>query len=119
MVAARSLWSRTVRTLQRSQTRPASHILRAGYPASQLDALAKELSATNFDPYLTAVGGSGLGVLSPYDHESFATDLPTPLTPPETPADGPVKTPLRDEFDAVSTEELSKWAEGRGRWLFV
>ena len=98
-----------------------SHAPFVGYPATQLDALSKELSAANFDPYLTAVGGSGLGILSPYNHggTNNAPALLTPLTPPETPAEGPVKTPLRDEFANVKTEELSKWAEQRGRWLFV
>ncbi|EKM57772.1 uncharacterized protein PHACADRAFT_251611 [Phanerochaete carnosa HHB-10118-sp] len=92
------------------------------FTASELEALAKDLSAANFDPYFTAVGGSGLGILSPYEHESFTkpAESVTPLTPPETPAEGPAQTPLlRDDFAAVSTEELSKWAEQRGRWLFV
>lgn len=99
-----------------------SYTIRAEFTASELDALAKDLSAANFDPYLTAVGGSGLGILSPYEHESLTkpTESATPLTPPETPAEDPAKTPLlRDEFANVSAEELSKWAEQRGRWLFV
>ncbi|GJE85526.1 cystathionine beta-lyase [Phanerochaete sordida] len=88
------------------------------FPASDLAALARELAAADFDPYFTAVGGSGLGILSPYDHGGTAR-AGALLTPPETPAAGPVKTPLRDAFAAVGNEELGKWAEERGRWLFV
>ena len=83
-----------------------------------LEALARELEQAQFDPYFTAVGGSGLGILSPYDHGGTAARGAL-LTPPETPAAGPLQTPLRDAFAAVSNEELGKWAEGRGRWLFV
>ncbi|KII89746.1 hypothetical protein PLICRDRAFT_39906 [Plicaturopsis crispa FD-325 SS-3] len=89
--------------------------------------LVANLAGDGFDPYLTSVGGSGLGILSPYGqhHEPSA---PRPVTPPETPneastrrdAEGDVSPdPLRGNFESQSISDLAAWVEGRGKWLFV
>ena len=87
-----------------------------------------------FEPYLTSVGGSGLGILSPYHAPSHLrsatrraqteeTGQATP--PPETasqdnPLDASVDLDdLRIVFETTATEELGAWADGLGRWLYV
>ncbi|EMD34086.1 CsMn27 [Gelatoporia subvermispora B] len=93
-----------------------------------LDTLVAALRNENFQPYLTAVGGSGLGILSPYDHGLPARNgqVPGPMTPPETPAEelaaaddaqGPAS--LLTHFENVTLAQLPTWAEERGRWLYV
>jgi len=92
-----------------------------------LKELIADLYKDGFEAYVTSVGGSGLGILSPYDpalHRGFA-----PATPPETPDDGhedvegteddTSSEPLRSPFERMSSDEFIHWAEGRGRWLFV
>jgi hypothetical protein len=81
------------------------------FPLELLEQLMSELAKDNFTPYLTSVGGSGLGILSPWHPQN-------PLaTPPETPEIG--KEPLRAAFSVIPMPELAKLAEDRGRWLFV
>jgi hypothetical protein len=73
------------------------------------------LSTDRFVPYLTSVGGSGLGILSPYNQ-------PQPLvTPPESPREGEAGAVelLSDTFAGKATADLSAWADSLGRWLFV
>lgn len=80
---------------------------------SVLGALAEELRSSGFRPYLTSVGGSGLGVLSPYDpanHGLDSSSTPGPLS--QQPS-------LREALEAQGIEELTEWAEQRGRWLYV
>ncbi|KAG2063938.1 cystathionine beta-lyase, partial [Suillus decipiens] len=84
---------------------------------SSLRELMTVLSNDGFIPYLTSVGGSGLGILSPYNQ-------PRPLaTPPETPHKGEASTGdvelLCDTFAGKTTADLSAWADSLGRWLFV
>ncbi|KAI0261486.1 cystathionine beta-lyase [Gloeopeniophorella convolvens] len=80
-----------------------------------LDTLKAALTDSGYRPYLTSVGGSGLGILSPYDPANYAPEAP--LTPPEN---SPDELPsLRGAFQVQGTEELSAWAEQRGRWLYV
>ena len=101
--------------------------LRADFPTSKLEALRANLRAENFEPYFTSVGGSGLGILSPYDHGAGApahTNFFTgPITPPETPselADGAAEEkPLREQFSIVDPAKLGDWADKQGRWLYV
>jgi hypothetical protein len=95
-----------------------------------LRALIDDLVEDGFQPYHTSVGGSGLGILSPYaEHRS---SLPRrsrasgQVTPPETPAAEFSQAileenmePLRPSFENKSVAELSEWAAGLGRWLYV
>jgi len=69
------------------------------------------LSNEKFVPYLTSVGGSGLGILSPYNE-------PQQLATPPEGTDGAVEL-LRDTFASKATSELSGWVDSLGRWLFV
>jgi hypothetical protein len=77
---------------------------------SVLRGLVEALTGSGFSPYLTSVGGSGLGVLSPYDPANYA------LSNPENPDQPPS---LREAFEGKRIEELAGWAEQRGRWLYV
>lgn len=88
-----------------------------------LQELIEALAADNFDPYMTSVGGSGLGILSPYGQRPLPEDALL-ATPPGTPkeavvAAGAPPDPLRAPFEKVNIEELGNWTEGLGRWLFV
>lgn len=85
-----------------------------------------DLRNDGFEPYLTSVGGSGVGILSPHPTKA----VPRPVTPPETPeeseedekligSDPGSGEPLRATFETTLTTDLSHWAEGRGRWLYV
>ncbi|KAH9945309.1 cystathionine beta-lyase [Epithele typhae] len=97
------------------------------FQAASLVSLISALEAQDFRPYITAVGGSGLGILSPYDPINFdddgETDASPPLSPPMTPGtnreDGALPRSIRARFENVGTEELSQWATGRGKWLYV
>jgi hypothetical protein len=79
---------------------------------SILRALIETLTSSGFRPYLTSVGGSGLGVLSPYDPANYAVASSNPENPDHPPS-------LRDAFEGKRIEELAEWAELRGRWLYV
>lgn len=76
---------------------------------SVLRALIEALTSSGFQPYLTSVGGSGLGVLSPYDPANYAVASENPDRPAS----------LREAFEGKNIEELAGWAEQRGRWLYV
>ncbi|CAL1716803.1 unnamed protein product [Somion occarium] len=100
------------------------------FDEAALRQLVSDLEGVNFRSYLTAVGGSGLGILSPYQaHRPRArsaagrNELQVPMTPPETPGDEDeeniVFESLNSDFGSVDTSELSQWAEARGRWLYV
>lgn len=87
------------------------------FSETALQDLMKELVAAEFEPYLTAVGGSGMGILSPYPEHRASQ-----VTPPATPAlDGPqpAEPELQKTFETQTVLDLSKWAEGLGRWLYV
>ncbi|KDR78906.1 hypothetical protein GALMADRAFT_244552 [Galerina marginata CBS 339.88] len=107
----------------------------------QLQDLINTLIRENFQPYLTSVGGSGLGILSPYpehrNHGSRTLHAPEGLgqvTPPDTPTarelspgeivDRSEKSssdldPLRAPFLSTTVAELPSWASGLGRWMYV
>ncbi|EJD49638.1 cystathionine beta-l [Auricularia subglabra TFB-10046 SS5] len=72
-----------------------------------LKQLLAALQSEGFEPYVTAVGGSGLGVLSPYYEGNY--------TPPDSEHTGE----LRKLFETTAQGELADWAAARGRWLFV
>ena len=90
-----------------------------------------ELRADGFEPYLTSVGGSGVGVLSPHaaSEEPAISAYTLPVTPPETPGvgegedEGVVQqhqpSSLRSVFENAATNDFAAWAEQRGRWLYV
>lgn len=96
--------------------------------------LTEALIREGFHPYLTSVGGSGLGILSPYpEHRTRGSDpLPPPrhdtaghVTPPDTPSSeirapkhGPFD-PLRPTFETASKADITNWASSLGRWLYV
>ncbi|KAH9856538.1 cystathionine beta-lyase [Lenzites betulinus] len=90
-----------------------------------LQTLIEALEADGFRPYVTAVGGSGLGILSPYDPITVdgGDDVSPPLSPPSTPGPREVEDPLRPSirrrFESVTIAELSQWAADRGKWLYV
>ena len=77
---------------------------------SILGTLTEELISSGFRPYITSVGGSGLGILSPYDPANHT--FPTPRTTDQQPS-------LCEALEAQDVEELTEWAEKRGRWLYV
>jgi hypothetical protein len=79
---------------------------------SVLHALTEALTSSGFWPYLTSVGGSGLGILSPYDPANYAVASPKGENSDHHPS-------LREAFDAQGIDELTAWAEQRGRWLYV
>jgi hypothetical protein len=72
----------------------------------KMQALLAELRASGFEPYSTAIGGSGLGVFHPHVSEDgiSAADQTASL----------VKS-----FAQIGAPELGAWSEGQGRWLFV
>ena len=102
---------------------------------SDLQTLIDELIRQGFQPYLTSVGGSGLGILSPFpEHRTQGSDSHRSrqeagqVTPPETPnpeiAEGYEKqsggfNPLRPSFESEATTDLPQWAASLGRWLYV
>lgn len=100
--------------------------------------LIKDLIREGFEPYLTSVGGSGLGILSPYaEHRNRESGTRRPrtdigqVTPPDTPmpiAQAPLEIvgnsgkdldSLRTSFEKISVSELATWGNELGRWLFV
>lgn len=87
--------------------------------------LLSELTECGFDPYLTSVGGSGLGILSPYpEHRNTsAKDIhPGQVTPPETPDEANTTDPgdsIKASFETKSLSELTGWAQNLGKWLYV
>ncbi|KAJ3510120.1 hypothetical protein NLJ89_g4855 [Agrocybe chaxingu] len=104
----------------------------------QLQDLIDDLIREGFQPYLTSVGGSGLGILSPYPgHRTRGSRLyHAPegfgqVTPPDTPiprepspvqiVDGSENAannldPLRAPFVSSTVAELPEWAAELGRW---
>ena len=106
----------------------------------RLQDLISVLIRESFQPYLTSVGGSGLGILSPYaEHRNRGSQvhlLPPggfgQVTPPDTPSELPEPEivdgyekrandldPLRASFLSSTVAELPEWASGLGRWLYV
>ncbi|KAG8972423.1 cystathionine beta-lyase, partial [Tulasnella sp. 427] len=67
-----------------------------------LGELVQALGKEGFEAYTTAVGGSGLGILSPYVERNQED-----------------KAVAAEDFVAKSTVELGEWAADRGRWLFT
>ncbi|KAF8525853.1 Cys/Met metabolism PLP-dependent enzyme-domain-containing protein [Hysterangium stoloniferum] len=92
------------------------------FPESSLKSLTETLVQKGYVPYITSVGGSGLGILAPYLPESDHS----PFTPPETPSpdgssdgSGDELQSLRETFATRSRDVLAEWATQRGKWLYV
>lgn len=103
--------------------------------------LIKDLIREGFEPYLTSVGGSGLGILSPYaEHRNRESGISRPradvgqATPPDTPMPiaqkhleivdsdknaGRNLDSLRASFETITISELATWGDELGRWLYV
>lgn len=76
---------------------------------SSLEKLKQDLVDAGFNPYITSVGGSGVGISS--------ISSPTrPLTPPET---SPEEISLKQQFETIPQGELVKWTAGQGSWAYV
>jgi len=95
---------------------------------ANLDKVISLLEEDGYGTYLTSVGGSGLGILSPYNDDAELHLDDGPVTPPETPAlsgspgagDGTgLYTSHRALFGEKSSGELVEWMESRGRWLYA
>lgn len=98
----------------------ASWVCITDFSDSSLQDLVSALQAAGFGTYSTSVGGSGLGILSPYNHK----ETRAPVTPPETPAeesDASVDgaSSLRQYFESIDGSTLSSWADECGRWAYV
>ncbi|KAJ7454764.1 cystathionine beta-lyase [Mycena latifolia] len=98
------------------------------FQETALDGLMTALTQEKFVPYLTSVGGSGLGILSPYTpvtlgHGASTVVPPEQVTPPQTPdlsaADAPGDPSVRLAFEKQDVLQLAQWADGLGRWLYV
>lgn len=109
------------------------------FKEEELQDLVNTLIRENFQPYLTSVGGSGLGILSPYaEHRLAGSQGPHvaavlgQVTPPDSPTPSEQISngvengtsdleldPLRAHFVSAAGGELSQWATGLGRWLYV
>jgi hypothetical protein len=91
-----------------------------------------ELIRQGFEPHLTFVGGSSLGILSPHAEHREPHMMPIleesgQLTPPGTP--GPLKASkgsptshlesLRQPFISTNLTGMTEWANSLGRWLYV
>lgn len=93
----------------------------------KLQTLISALLSDGYQPYITAVGGSGLGILSPYDDIAADPNADSPpLSPPATPdpnredgIHGAPQPSIRKGFETITTLELPQWASERGKWLYV
>jgi hypothetical protein len=79
------------------------------FSTERMDALLSELRESGFRPYVTSVGGAGLGLLT----SGKALDVEAP---------GAAETnhsPLQKAFHDVNAEGLEAWAEQTGEWLYI
>ncbi|KZT73092.1 cystathionine beta-l [Daedalea quercina L-15889] len=88
---------------------------------ASLQDLVSVLEEAKFRTYTTSVGGSGLGVLSPYIQEYESALATPPQTPFEqdVPAGSSSRGSLNEKLRTLETSSLSRWAEDCGRWLYV
>ncbi|EKM78669.1 hypothetical protein AGABI1DRAFT_41416 [Agaricus bisporus var. burnettii JB137-S8] len=108
------------------------------FKPEDLQKLVDELIRENFEPYITSVGGSGMGILSSFSEHrnqspaSVATNIHPQtvgqVTPPQTPApEGQVQLGVEKDtaeqrrlsFNTTSTEKFAEWASEIGEWLYV
>lgn len=119
-------------------TDPRNYALPPDFKDEDLHNLIDTLIREGFEPYLTSVGGSGLGILSPYSvhrtrggsqQQQAVPEAFGQVTPPETPTpheenvsgevDGSDHEPLRAPFASKSVTDLPAWTTSLGRWLYV
>ncbi|QRW04591.1 Cys/Met metabolism PLP-dependent enzyme [Ceratobasidium sp. AG-Ba] len=72
------------------------------FTEDKMQLLLADLRASGFEPYSTAIGGSGLGVFHPHGEN------PTAQT-----------SALVESFAKTDAPDLGAWADGSGRWLYV
>lgn len=77
------------------------------FPESTLDDLIRTLRNDGFEPYVTTLGGPGLGVLKTKGKESVSGKG----------EDEGVKVAVRVALREVSRDGVGKWAEGLGQWV--
>lgn len=75
-----------------------------------LEELTTSLETDGFRPYLTSVGGSGLGILQ---SPSTAVDVKAPGAGERS------HIPLQKVFRDVDAEGLGQWAERTGKWAYT
>ena len=95
---------------------------RAEFSDEKLQSLIKSLESAGYQVYVTSVGGSGLGILSPYDEIVVDEDDDSPPTTPDVNGEAngaALRRSIRRRFENVGTTELPKWASARGKWLYV
>ncbi|TFK72972.1 cystathionine beta-lyase [Pluteus cervinus] len=102
------------------------------FAESNLRDLTNDLIQLGFQPYLTSVGGSGLGILpfppksaSSRSHAPTTDDALDEVTPPKTPTPER-ELPLsgnpdlvRATFGSSPASGLAAWVTGLGDWLYV
>lgn len=79
-------------------------------PESRVQDLVQSLHDDGFQSYLTAVGGSGLGVLQS-SVRAVTVDAPG--------AGESSHIPLRKAFQEIDASRLELWAEQTGEWIFT
>jgi hypothetical protein len=79
-------------------------------PEARLQDLVQSLRDDGFVPYLTAVGGSGLGVLQSV---ASAVDVAAPGAGEHN------HIPIRKAFQEIDASRLEAWAEQTGDWVFT
>ena len=67
------------------------------FAPDDLGEVMSKLSAAGFVPYLTTIGGSGLGLRNCSESEGA----------------------ISDEFSCKASEELVQWVEGGQGWIYV
>lgn len=82
--------------------------LTVAFSEQSLDALIADLTESGFHPYLTSVGGSGLGLHRPQPAKDVAAEG----------GDETFHVSLRMAFRGIPKEQLDSWATAQGKWVF-
>lgn len=86
----------------------ASLPLIAEFADASLQALMADLTASGFHPYLTSVGGSGVGLRRSQQARDVVAEG----------GDETFHVTSRMAFTAVPKEKLESWAVGQGEWQY-
>jgi hypothetical protein len=84
------------------------HVLIAEFADESLQALITDLTASGFHPYLTSVGGSGVGLRRSQQARNVIAEG----------GDETFHVTSRMAFTAVPKEQLESWAAGQGEWQY-